>query len=490
MLPSKLAYQSKVEPSMAKSQRFNLAPQNGTGPYLPNDTIIFNLPTRNNLCFVPSESYLKFTMNYISNATAPTTFLRLDANGIHSVIRRIRCFHGSNLISDIDNYEVLSKIMFDLQANYPSTTGKLSITTGTRSEMTLNKPTILSAATDTAANIATQINSISNKVTIPNHGHLINDFVLTSSGAIAPIARIPVSTTVSQTYCINLISIIGTLCNEKYFPLFACKSAPLRVEIQLVPSLNNVVAASSLGSFNLTNVEYVMNTIELSDNAMGIIQNSLNGEPLQFCVTDYRNYVWNGAIPATSETSFSVPINAKFSSLKSILVAARDSAKTGGLSHFPNSCNKFSLSQYFFRIGANILPSKFPTTSSEYLSEVLKAVGSLSDLNHSPALNITDYTQDLPIQNNDSFTTAATAGTDTYQYSNVSSGSFYTGIDLENYATADRTNIFAGYNSNTDDIFYVPTFASQAAIGNIRFDSFAMFDAVLVFQNDTVYCKF
>lgn len=489
MLPSKLAYTSKVEPSMAKSQRFNLAPQNGTGPYLSNDTIIFNIPTRNNLCYVPTESYLKFTANYISNSTAATTFLRLDANGAHSFIRRIRVFHGSNLIEDIDNYEVLSKMMIDLQANYPATNGKLSVTSGTRSEFSLIKPIIDLANTGSAANIAAQINSINNKVTIPNHGHLINDFVLTASGTIAPIARIPVSTTVSQTYCINLISIVGTLC-EKYFPLFACKSAPLRVEIQLVPNLNNVLAASSLGTFNLTNVEYVMNTIELSDSAMNIIQNSLNGEPLQFCVTDYRNYVWNGAIPNNAETSFSVPINAKFSSLKSILVAARDSTKTGSLSHFPNSCNKFSLLQYYFRIGSNIAPSKFPTTTAEYFSEVIKAVGSLSDLNHTPAINLTDYSQDVPIQNNDSFTLAAVSGVDSYQYSSVSSGSFYTGIDLENYATADKTNIFAGYNSNTDDIFYVPTFASQAAIGNIRFDSFAMYDAVLVFQNDTVYCKF
>lgn len=484
MLPAKLHYQSKVEPAMAKSFRSNIQPQNGTGPYNPNDTIIFNLPTRNNLCFVPSESYLKFTANYNNSAANATTYFRLDANGVHSFIQRIRVFHGSNMISDIDNYSVLSKMMFDLQANYPATTGKLSITSGTRSEMTINKNTILTANTDTAAKVAEQINSISNKVTIPNHGQLINDYI---PGGIAPI---PATTVVSKDYCINLISIIGTLCNEKYFPLFACKSSPLRCEIQLVPSLSNVVACSRAGSFTLTNVEYVMNTIELSDSAMNIIQSSLNREPLQFCITDYRNYVWNGAIPNLAETTFSVPINAKFSSLKSILIAARDSAKTSGNNYFPNSCNKFSLLQYYFRIGPNVVPSKFPSTSSEYFSEVIKAVGSLSDLHHTPAINDADYNQDLPIGNNDLFTTALTAGADTYQYSTVSSGSFYTGIDLENYATADRTNIFAGYNSNTDDIFYVPSFKSQTAIGNIRFDSFAMYDAVLVFQNDTVYCKF
>jgi len=487
-LPSKLHYQSKVEPAMAKSFRSNIQPQNGTGPYNMNDVIIFNLPTRNNLVYVPSESYLKFNATITNNSGTAASYYRFDSNGAHGFIRRIRVFHGSNLLEDIDNYEVLAKMMFDLQAPYDGVQGKMSITSGTRAELaTGNKTLVLSdfGADDTftRAELATFANKYNtSKVTIPNHGQLLND----GTGLIANNGTIT-----TQTYCISLISIIGSLCNEKYFPLFACKSAPLRVEIQLVPSLFNAMASDKTGKFTLGDVEYVMNTIELSDNAMGIIQNSLNGEPLQFCVTDYRNYVWNGAIPAAAATSFSVPINAKFSSLKSILVAQRDTAKTGAATYFPCSSNVFSLSQYFFRIGANVVPAKYPTTTAEFFSEVQKAVGSIGDLNYCPAVDLDSYTQSLPLANTDLWTLAATAGTDTYQFSNTSSGSFYVGLDLENYATADRTNIFAGYNSNTDDIFFTPSFASQTnAIANIRFDSFAMYDAVLVFQNDTVYCKF
>ena len=481
-LPSKLHYQSKVEPAMAKAYRSNIQPQNGTGPYNPNDVIIFNLPTRNNLVYVPQESYLKFSVVATNNDAAnAANYFRFDSNGAHGFIRRIRVFHGSNLLEDIDNYEMLAKIMFDIQAPFDAIQGKFNITSGTRAEMALDFATILSANTDTAAHIAAQINSIPNLVTNPNHGSLLN------GGATVAAA----GSTTSQTFCLNLISIIGTLCNEKYFPLFACKSAPLRVEIQLVPNLLNAMTSDKVGTFQLSNVEYIMNTIELSDNAMGIIQNSLNGEPLQFCVTDYRNYVWNGAIPAASATSFSVPINAKFSSLKSILVAQRDTAKTGSVTYFPCSSNTFSLSQYYFRIGPNVVPSKYPTTTAEFVSELLKAGGSLGDLYYTPAIDNASYTQALPLANTDLYTAAATAGANTFRYSAVSSGSFYVGLDLENYCTADRTSIFAGYNSNTDDIFYTPSFASQAnAIANIRFDSFACYDAVMVFQNDTVYCKF
>lgn len=485
MLPSRLHYQSKVEPAMAKSYRSNIQPQNGTGPYNQNDTIIFNLPTRNNLCFVPTESYLKFNATFTNTDTDVANYYRLDSNGAHGFIRRIRVFHGSNLLEDIDNYEVLAKMMFDLQAPYTATQGKLSITSGTRSDLALDKAArtkaffTSGAATDTQ--LASAFNAIPSKVIIPNHGALLNP----TTGTVAVNGTIT-----TQTFCINLISIIGTLCNEKYFPLFACKSAALRLEIQLVPNLYNAVATDQAGKFTIKDVEYVMNTIELSDSAMGIIQSSLNGEPLQFCITDYRNYVWNGSIPNTSATSFSVPINAKFSSLKSILIASRDTGKTGTVTYFPCSSNTFSLSQYYFRIGAQVYPSKFPSTTSEYFAEVVKATGSLSDMHHAPAIDYESYNQTVPAVNNDLFYLAADYGVNTYKSSSIHSGSFYTGIDLENYATADRTNIFAGYNSNSDDIFYVPSFPSQTAIGNIRFDSFAMYDAVLVFQNDTVYCKF
>lgn len=479
-LPKNLYYTSKVEPAMARSSRSTIQPQNGTSNYNPGDTITFNLPTHNNLCFVPNESYLNFRA-VITNGSTAANYMRLDSNGAHSFINKIRVFHGTNLLEDIDNYAVLAKMMFDLQAPYTSTLGKLSITSGTRCDLALDKPITLTTDCDTSGEICVAFNSIPSKVIIPNHGALLNS----GTGQIAANAVIT-----TQLFSINLISIIGNLCNEKYFPLFACTSAPLRVEIQLVPNLLNVVASDQDGTFRLIDVEYVMNNIELSDSAMSIIQNSLNGEPLQFCVTDYKNYVWNGALPSNATTSFSVPIAAKFSSLKSIIIASRDTSKVGNKSYFPNSSNSFSLSQYYFRIGANVVPSKYPSNTSEYFSEVMKATGSISSISHSPAIDIDSYAQTVPALNVEGFISSATASINTYRFSSVHSGSFYTGIDLENYSTADRTNIFAGYNSNTDDIFYVPSYPAQTAIGNIRFDAFAMYDAVLVFQNNTVYCKF
>jgi hypothetical protein len=68
-------------------------------------------------------------------------------------------------------------------------------------------------------------------------------------------------------------------------------------------------------------------------------------------------------------------------------------------------------------------------------------------------------------------------------------------LDLENFPTSDRSHIFAGYNSNTDDIYFYPTYTLRnGAQGgnaiNVKFLAYAMFDSVLAFENNTAYVKF
>jgi hypothetical protein len=94
MLPKNLIYQTKVEASNARSYKLNVAPQNGTEGYVASNTIIFNIPTRNNLVYVPSESYLKIVPTIVNSGIAQT-YCRFDKAGAHGFIRKIRVFHGS-----------------------------------------------------------------------------------------------------------------------------------------------------------------------------------------------------------------------------------------------------------------------------------------------------------------------------------------------------------------------------------------------------------
>jgi hypothetical protein len=392
---------------------------------------------------------------------------------------------NANLLQDIDNYGMLAKLFFDLQVPTDASYGKFNILAGTRNDLAITLPTIAQANATDPANATytvadqTSLAKLANELKTAISASRVSCFQINSGELFSgPLAANADTSTTGTTYCLNLFSLLGTLSSQ-YFPLFACTSAPIRLEIQLVSSgvqcINSLFALQTL---KITNCEYVANMIELSDSAMGMIQSSLNGQPLQYVVPDYRNYAFSFAnLPQTTQTSIQMPIPSKFSSLKSIICCIRDQG-TGVATYYPFSSVKLGIVEYNFRIGSQIMPAKAPNTIPEMFSEVLKAVGSMSDLNHHPSIEKFTYTLDQSQQ------TTATNNAST------SSGSFYIGLDLENYANAPKDSIFAGYNSNTDDIYLVATFASPAAITSVRFDAYAMFDEVLVFENNTVFSRF
>jgi len=453
MLPKSLKFQSKVESSQAKSYRTNIAPMNGTATYNLGDTIVVNIPTRQNLFLASTESYLKFNL-VINNTSAGANSYRLDSAGAHSIIQRIRVWSGANLLEDIDNYNLLAKMLFDLQQPTDSCYGKSNILCGTRNDLAV----VSNTGGVYAQNALLQIYN-------SNSGELVGNAI----GATA--------SSTARTYCLNLVSIVGALNNANYFPLWACTSAPLRVEIQLVDQVQKFVACTSnTSTISISNCEYVANFIELNDMAMSLIKESLQGQPLQFVVPSYRNYQYTYSVPNGSTTQVNIPVPAKFSSLKSLFLCSRDKG-TGSAGYFPQSSVKNGISSYYWRLGSQIVPTKMPDNLTEMFAEVVKAIGSIGDINHQPSIDITSYTLDV-----------STASSDTSYVNN--SGSFYIGLDVENYSASDRSTIFAGYNSNTDDIYAVINYSGSSATATVRFDAFALFDEVLVFDNNTAYAKF
>ena len=457
MLPKSLKYQSKVESALAKSYRTNIAPMNGTGPYNLGDTIIVNIPTRQNLCLASTESFLKFQLQVL-NTSASANNYRFDSGGAHGLIQRLRVFSGSNLLEDIDNYGLLAKMLFDLQQPSDSALGKNNVLCGTRNDMT--------ALTNTNATYQQNQNV---SVYSTNSGESLGTGIAATTGK-----------TTTRTYCLNLISIVGALNSANYFPLWACSSAPLRVEIQLVDQVYKFCACTSNSStIEIKNCEYIANFIELNDHALSIVHDSLQGQPLQFCVPSYRNFQYSFAVAASSTTTqVNMPVPAKFSSLKSLFLCTRDQQQ-GAAGYFPHSTVKYGISNYYWRLGSQVVPTKYPDTTTEMFAEAVKAVGSLADISHQPSIDITSYTLDVSPNTSDTTITN-------------NSGSFYIGLDVEQYSASDRSSIFCGYNSNTDDIFAVINYSGSSGSASItmRFDAYALFDEVLVFENNTCYAKF
>jgi len=124
---------------------------------------------------------------------------------------------------------------------------------------------------------------------------------------------------------------------------------------------------------------------------MNIIKSAIGNSPVQWVVQDYRNYQFTGTL-RTSVTQLSIPIPAKFNSLNSILWTFRSSTNSQGTNTFPsNESVTFGLREYFVRLGAKTVPTKPPNTVPEFCTELLRSLGSPSDVNHETNIYSASY---------------------------------------------------------------------------------------------------
>jgi hypothetical protein len=448
MIPANLKFQSKVESAPARRYLTQIQPQGGTGTYNPGDTITINIPTRNNTALIPSESYLRG--NFVITRTNAPTASCLESCGWHNFIQRIRVFHGSNLLEDIDNYGQLAKILYDYQAPEDAVKGRFSVTTGTNEEF---------SAVGVAAAALLNARSV-------NRGRAL--------GAFAASTTFP--------FAINLVSLVGALAGEKYLPLWEMTAAPLRVEIVLQSSLNRamMVEGGTVLNFTATGINYCGEFLELPDSAVSAIKSG-SSSPMQMVLPSWRSYTNSASIPATTQTQVSFPIPAKFSSLKNIVVATRSTA--GADAQYPSSHCAFGVGSansigYQFRVGSEVLPSTQPTSFPEIYNEAVKCFGSLADLQVQPSIDNTAFTLNAP---------NTIAGL--VEASTEDSGAFLIGIDMEIYQNADKASIFAGTNTNTSDIFSIINYYTTGATTVLQ-TAFACYDQVLVYENGVCYARY
>lgn len=454
MIPQTLKYQSKTESAPGRRYLTQIQPQGSTS-FGQGETITINIPTRANTALIPSESYLRGTVNLVvGTATTATT---LESCGFHAFFQRIRVFHGSNLIEDIDNYSQLAKILYDYQASEDAVKGRFAITSGTNPDYSFY------------ADISS--NTVGNAASV-NRGKAL--------GALTPAG------TFSYPFALNLVSLVGALSGERYLPLWQLTAAPLRVEIVLQTSAERCLMrlGGAITSYNLSGVNYCGEFLELPDSAIAAI-NAGSSSPMQMVVPSYRSYTNSASIPNTTQTQVSFPIPAKFSSLKNIFVATRNNAAVGVSGEFPLSHCAFGLGSsnsigYQFRIGSEVLPSTAPISFPEIYNETLKCFGSIADLENQPSINEVAFTQNVPVQ--------VTNLAGSYL---TNSGAFLVGIDTEIYQNVDKSSIFAGTNTNTSDIFAIMNYyQSGGSTITVLQTAFACYDQVLVMENGVMYARY
>ena len=163
----------------------------------------------------------------------------------------------------------------------------------------------------------------------------------TQADTKAPISLGAASLNRTMVYSLPFVSLLSWTNN--YVPLFAM-SGPLRIELQVVSALTQFVTSSNAIANHsslkfIDNVELVANFMEISDRGMEIIRQSIGNAPVQWVARDYRNFQTNATIKASSTTILSIPIPAKYNSLKSLFWTFRTNAS--GVDTFPanESCN-------------------------------------------------------------------------------------------------------------------------------------------------------
>lgn len=429
-LPKNCLYTNKINSSYAKNFMAVIQPQNGDAGL--NDTIIFNIPTGgNNLCMSGADSVIKFGLTLRGGGIGSGAgTVHLNKGGAYGCFQRMRVFAGGVLISDIDNYANLLDMLITCQQSTDSVTGKYKILAGTENGIGVALDA-LTANTDS----------------------------------------------ITYSFCLPLLSIFSL--SQQYVPLFAMSNGPLRVELQVVSSVQQIVrtltpAAAPVGKSLLTNIELVCNMIELSDTGMNIIKNSIGNGPIQWVCQDYRNYSTNITLQ-NADTTVSIPVPAKFNSLNSLYFSFRADA-AGVAARMANESNRFNLSEYFFRIGSKTLPTKSPNTYPEFFSELMRSFGCVADINHESNVSVDGYSKQTP----QTMTGAnLPVGINTI-------GSFYVGIDLESYSNTSMSDVYTGTNTSNDDVFFTPRFAANTANTVVRVDAYALFDQLILINNGQV----
>jgi hypothetical protein len=435
-LPKNALYTNKINSSYARNYQSVIQPQNGDATF--NDTIIFNIPTGNNLVMSGADTVLKFDLTIRAGDNANgnvNNSVFFNKAGAYGCFQRMRILHGGTMLSDIDNYANLIDMLVVSQQSTDILGAKYKILAGT------------------------DVRGGSNL------------------GAIGANAEPTFS------FCIPLVSILSLTHN--YVPLFAMSGSPLRIELQVVNNVNQIAKSfvairPPITKSLITRCELVCNMIEMSDTGMTIVKNAVGSGPLQWVVSDYRNY-GNNVTLGTAETTVSVPVPAKFNSLNSLFFSFRLNA-SGALNtiHANESCN-FGLLEYYLRIGSRTLPIKPPNTRPEIFSELLRAFGTVSDINHECAIDLEQYNAVIPVP-----ITAGIVAANPQVPQNT--GAFYVGVDLESYSNTSMDMVYTGTNTSNDDIFFTPKFAGQAANPgalSVRIDAYALFDQLVLIQNGT-----
>ena len=425
-LPRQLLYENKINSSYSRNYNSVIQPVNSS-EYGLGQTCIINIPCDSQTCLSGADSVLSMRLK-LRNASGANATAFLNKCGIAGCIQRLRIYNGSQLLQDIDNYQTLASLLTPFQSSTDEVTGRSRVLAGTN--------------------------------------ELRGDAIFSNTAT---------GTDVVRDFAFPLLSIMSM--TDNYVPLWAM-SGVLRVEIQFVSSIAKFVNTDQTLTHTATgansifsDVKFLGNFMELSNTAMEIIQNSLQGRAVEWVTKSYSNYVYNGVL-GTGTTSVSIPVNAKYNSLCGLYVVAR-TFPDGADDRFADDTPNFDIQEYSFRLGSKVLPSEKPNTIALMLANMEQSLGSVSNRYTPHSYSLAQITNKTP-------------STD-----QSVSNAFCIGLELESYSSTELSSkVYQGYNSSNEDVFALLTYNGQSSNLAVRWDVFASYDQLVVIDNGQISVQY
>ena len=281
------------------------------------------------------HSYLRFTF------TAKGDACGFDSAGGHAFIRRLRVEQSGTILEDVNSYNrlmgaVVLPCMSSNEHNDERSITEGVSTIGSRIGAGATTGTEYEVSVNYAGVPATNIGGIASAIVGGRHNK--ND-------QVAPDG--------TYEFCIPLNS--GILNNEKLIPLMLM-SAPLTIEIELAPSIQPVVWETDGNNYDISNVRYIANLIEVGQDVgaqLRMVQ-EVSGGVLTLSGQTYRHFTGQLSNGGTGDQIINVPARVK--SMKSLFFVGQGAGSDAYNTYDVSYGGNMKLNEYQLKIGSVVYP--------------------------------------------------------------------------------------------------------------------------------------
>jgi hypothetical protein len=287
-----------LKPSCVPCRSYRCSIPATSNSYAPTQTIECRIPARRN-CFLDGKnSYIRYTLKN----THATQDMFLD-HSAYSPFQSQYVYHGSNMLENIGNLNVLMPYIIDFQMDSAQKAGLETI-----------------------------------------YGFGTKD---TRLGMLIPATH-------QRTFCLPIVGFLGT-GSTKYTPLSL--NDDILFQLQLGTLANTVVATATPGDWSIVSFELVLNILELDSVGMRMIEEVTPfTEPIFINATSFKNYA--NSVASSQLGNCTLPFSARLASMTGIISLPRCSDEAVITSYALSSRSSPNTERYNYTIGSLMCPNK------------------------------------------------------------------------------------------------------------------------------------